>query len=947
MRSRWFDLSGDAGNTAASAAETDIAPPSAVAAPEIKLPSGSGVEQRFALLIGNAAYASAALANPVRDVRLLGWTLEGMGFSVRRVENATLATMQDAIIAFGEQLDAAGADAIALLYFAGHGVQHEGSNFLLPVDARIPAPHYLATRSLPLDVAVAQLARCPRRATIVAVDACRDEVVADTAAGATGVTAGLARARLPRPSQLVFSTAAQARAADGWGDHSPFALALSEELPGLLVPGRRLQDMIDDVATKVGLWTKGEQTVSVYREGFMPPLALTEADEQRLRDWSRRPPFRLSRRQAVRRAAASLAALGVIAAAALWWTAYPETRTTLLLRAGLLDSAAYDLTCGEPWDGPADAYGLTRRDWCQSVPRELIEKLASHAGSSERVAAGLREGDPKAVLLSAGLAARDAYGMDGPAREARLGEAYLLAERAARTDLPLGAIAPFLIASSIYTAQTGPAAVAAAMRKAAENGVLVAAVLAPVVEASLRSGGIDGVPPEALDEVEAALRQAAAGDSSGEVAYYAAQNFGGQGVSPVLFSPERERAWLLKSVAAGYPPAVSLLLSRAESDPAYRLEPGERDRLIGLLAGRDDAAGRYWQARQRIGRDGRIGPETLALATAAAKAGFEPATLDLADYYLAEGQDPERALALLRAAAKAGQPAAILRLGLLLANGRAGTDDHPPVAPELQEAIKLLEQPEVAKDLRGGLALAQIYLYGDIATRDPKRAEALLRELARATPEPQIGLDARGELDRIAMEEALRQVLDPSIAIAAGRPDAPLLLTLALPPACGECGLEALLQIVEPFLASGDARLALVPLRNPGSEADIEAALLTVCVAPDGRLGLFRKLVAAAPEWRDVTDGADRARVFAELLKREGQGSIDLAACLSNGAARAALQRQRNDLTAATGLRTSPVLFIGGEWREEADALPRDELRRLILAQLPPARRIGSAGEAP
>ena len=77
----------------------------------------------------------------------------------------------------------------------------------------------------------------------------------------------------------------------------------------------------------------------------MPPLSLTESDEQRLRDWSKRPPFRLSRRQAVQRMATGVAALAMVAAATLWWTAYPETRTTWLLRAGLLDKAAYDLTC--------------------------------------------------------------------------------------------------------------------------------------------------------------------------------------------------------------------------------------------------------------------------------------------------------------------------------------------------------------------------------------------------------------------------------------------------------------------------------------------------------------------------------------------------------------------------------------------------------------------------
>ncbi|MFC5393516.1 caspase family protein [Bosea vestrisii] len=518
MRSRWFDLSGDDGDAPASAVDSDVPSTSIDAATRVEGPSGAGMERRFALLIGNAAYSQAALANPVRDVRLLGWTLEGMGFSVRRVENASLAAMQDAVIAFGEELDAAGANAVALLYFAGHGVQHEGGNFLLPVDARIPAPHYLATRSLPLDVAAAQLARCPRRATIVAIDACRDEVVTDTSADAAGVTAGLARAKLPRPSQLVFSTAAQARAADGWGYHSPFALALSEELPGLLAPGRRLLDMIDDVATKVGLWTKDEQTVSVYREGFMPPLSLTEADEQRLRDWSKRPPFRLSRRQAVQRMSAGVAAAAMVAAAALWWTAYPETRTTLLLRAGLLDKAAYDLTCAHPLDGSSDRYGLTRRDWCQSVPRPLGEKAAAQAGSAGRVAAGLRDGDPKALLLSAAWAARDAEALDGQAREAKEREAYALAQRAARTDLPLGGVAPALIAPLIYAAETGPSTILSTMRKAAAAGVLSGAIFAPVVEATLRSAGIGGMPPNAFDEVEEAFRTAEAEDRTGAVA---------------------------------------------------------------------------------------------------------------------------------------------------------------------------------------------------------------------------------------------------------------------------------------------------------------------------------------------------------------------------------------------------------------------------------------------
>lgn len=944
MRSRWFDLSGDAGDTVANAVASNAQPDSTAAAPEIEEPSGSDAEQRFALLIGNAAYASAALANPVRDVRLLGWTLEGMGFSVRRVENASLAAMQDAVIAFGEELAAAGANAIALLYFAGHGVQHEGSNFLLPVDARIPAPHYLATRSLPLDVAVAQLARCPRRATIVAVDACRDEV-SPTGEEAAGVTAGLARAKLPRPSQLVFSTAAHARAADGFGDHSPFALALSEELPSLLTPGRRLQDMIDDVATKVGLWTKDEQTVSVYREGFMPPLSLTEADEQRLRSWSMRPPFRLSRRQAVRRLAAGIAALAAVAAATLWWTAYPETRTTLLLRAGLLDKAAYNLTCAQPLGGSSDRYGLTRRDWCQSIPRMLVEKTAAQADAKEQVATGLRAGDPKAVLLAAAWAARDAGALDGRARETREREAYALAERAAQTDLPLGAIAPMLIAPSLYTADAGPAAIVRSLRDAEAKGVLVAAILAPVAESTLRSGGIGGMPPDVLDEVEAAFRKAAAEDSTGEVAYYAAQNFGGNGLSPALFSPDRERVWLQRAVAAGFRPAIAVVVRRAETDPAYRLEPEERTRLLGLLASRDDIAGRYWRARQRIGRGHGIGPDTLALAEQAATAGFEPATLDLADYYLGDGRNPQRALDLLRAAAKAGQPEPILRLGLLLADGRTDANGREIIGPQQKEAMALLQRPEVAQNLRAQFALARLYLYADPALRDPAKAGRLLRDIARATPEARIGLDARGELDRIATAENLSRALDPTLTIALGRVDAPLALTLALPPSCASCGLDRVMQVIEHFVASGDARLTFVPLWKPGSEADIEASLLTLCAAPEARASLFRRFVAGASQWRSLADKGERVRSFGDLLDQ--REPVDMAACLDNGLVRAALQRQRDDLMATTEMRTPPVLFIGGERRDEADALPAEELRRLILAQLPPARRVGPSGPTP
>lgn len=950
MRSRWFDLSGPpadqapvdqtpadetpADPTAADESSAEAPAAAAEAGPPLPPPTPETAERRMALLIGNAAYASAALENPVRDVRLLAWTLEGMGFSVRRVENASLTQMQDAVVGFGEALDHAGPETVALLYFAGHGVQYEGGNFLLPVDARIPAPHYLATRSLPLDVAVAQLARSPRRATIVAIDACRDEVVA-TVDEAAGVTAGLARAKLPRPSQLVFSTAARARAADGWGDHSPFALALSEELPGLLVPGRRLQDMIDDVATKVGLWTREAQTVAVYREGFMPPLALTDADEERLRGWSRRPPFRLSRRQAVRRIVAAMAALVAVVAAGLWWSAYPETRTTLMLRAGLLDGAPYDFTCAAPWDGAPDRYGLTRADWCLSLLMKLREKVAGKPQIAKAVATGLRDGDPRAVFLAALLASDEADRLTGEAREAREREAYALAKRAARTDLPVGTVAPFLIAPAAYTAEVGQGAVVTAMREAAARGVLVAAVLGPIVEANRRSGGLGAAAPETLAEVDAALRRADARDPTGTVAFTAARVFNGFGDFPALASPERERFWLRRAAAAGYRPAADLVANWRGRDPATRLEDGERERLVALLAGGDDVFALYWQARQRIERDNAIGPEAVRLLKVASDKGFVPATLELSGYYLDQNRDPAAAVALLRIAAKAGQPAAIRRLAHLLADG-VTVDGKEIVKPQPQEARALLERPEMADDPVALFQLARLYRRGDVAARDPQRAETLLRKVERLTPDPEIGLQARSELERIATERAVSRIVDPAVAIALGRADAPLALTIVALPGCASCGLDKLMQVVEPFLASGEAHLAIVPVWKDGRDADVEASMLAVCAAPDARADLFRRLVADAGDWRSLVDPDERARAFAGILNKDGPAPVDVVACLRKDGLRAALDRQRADALATTRLRTPPVLFIGGQRHEEADAMAADELSLLIRAQLPP-----------
>lgn len=95
-----------------------------------------GNERRVALVIGNSAYKSAPLRNPVNDARAMATTLTETGFSVILIEDATLAGMRRAVREFGSEIARGG---VGLFYYAGHGMQVRGRNYLVPVNADIQA----------------------------------------------------------------------------------------------------------------------------------------------------------------------------------------------------------------------------------------------------------------------------------------------------------------------------------------------------------------------------------------------------------------------------------------------------------------------------------------------------------------------------------------------------------------------------------------------------------------------------------------------------------------------------------------------------------------------------------------------------------------------------------------------------------------------------------------
>ena len=141
-----------------------------VSAPEARAQAAGG---RMALVVGNGAYAhTAALANPVNDADDVGAALEGLGFSVRIRKNLDRAALYDEVAAFGRR---SAASEISVLFYAGHGIEVNGTSYLVPVDARL-ATDTDTHQAMPLDDVQARIGGAGLR--LVILDACRDNPLA-------------------------------------------------------------------------------------------------------------------------------------------------------------------------------------------------------------------------------------------------------------------------------------------------------------------------------------------------------------------------------------------------------------------------------------------------------------------------------------------------------------------------------------------------------------------------------------------------------------------------------------------------------------------------------------------------------------------------------------------------------------------------------------------------
>jgi len=220
--------------------------------PEIKSSNSSAAAikgRRIALVIGNSNYKNApALPNPQRDAELLSRTLKRIGFEVVELQtNLGRDALTNALREFAQQAETAD---WAMVYYAGHGMEVGGINYLIPVDAKIAADRDIGFEAVALDQARNAVGRA-KRLRLIVLDACRDNPFANQmkrtlTVASRSVTRGLASVEPEAGTLIVYAAKDGETAMDGNGSNSPFVQAFVKnmETPGLEV--RRLFDYVRD-----------------------------------------------------------------------------------------------------------------------------------------------------------------------------------------------------------------------------------------------------------------------------------------------------------------------------------------------------------------------------------------------------------------------------------------------------------------------------------------------------------------------------------------------------------------------------------------------------------------------------------------------------------------------------------------------------------------------------
>lgn len=197
-------------------------------------PDAQAAGERLALVIGNGGYEDAPLDNPVNDAGLIADNLESLGFRVFRHIDLDQRGVRRAVSDFGLAVEEAGEQSVSLVYYAGHGVQIDGENFLIPVGAQIRHERDVPIEAVSANDILDSLGHARTSLNIVVLDACRNNPYARSFRSGER---GLARMDAPQGTLLAYSTSPGSTAADGNGRNSPYALSLASAMnqPGLSI----------------------------------------------------------------------------------------------------------------------------------------------------------------------------------------------------------------------------------------------------------------------------------------------------------------------------------------------------------------------------------------------------------------------------------------------------------------------------------------------------------------------------------------------------------------------------------------------------------------------------------------------------------------------------------------------------------------------------------------
>jgi uncharacterized caspase-like protein len=231
--------------------------------------ASQAAEQRFALVIGNDEYKAAKLATSANDAGLVADALQSAGFTVTGARNLDQATLRESFREFIGQVSAAGPDAVALVYLAGIGLQFNGENYFVPVDADIQRDVDVPLQAIRISDFTQPLASLPGRVKIVILDAARQNPFGG---GNQPLAGGLALVEPMHSMAIAFNAAPGTVAPDEQGPYGAYATSLTEMIAA---GGLGLDDLFARLRLRVSDLTQGAE-IPWYASQIDGPFFMTE-----------------------------------------------------------------------------------------------------------------------------------------------------------------------------------------------------------------------------------------------------------------------------------------------------------------------------------------------------------------------------------------------------------------------------------------------------------------------------------------------------------------------------------------------------------------------------------------------------------------------------------------------------------------------------------------------